>query len=69
LVKAVKAAQANVIRRREEPSATQSLLNTAKVREDSPTTLRLKELVTFGALPSASEPAGNSVQEARTLPA
>ena len=42
-----KAAQANVIRRREETAATRSLLNTAKVMEDSPIALRLKELKTL----------------------
>lgn len=37
-------AQANLIKRREETAATRSLLNTAKVMEDNPTALRLKEL-------------------------
>ena len=44
VVEAEKAAQANVIRRREETNATRSLLNTAKVMEDNPIALRLKEL-------------------------
>ena len=44
VVEAEKAAQANVIRRREETAATRSLLNTAKVMEDNPVALRLKEL-------------------------
>jgi len=44
VVAAEKQAQANVIRRREEANATRSLLNTAKLMEDSPTLLRLKEL-------------------------
>lgn len=44
VVEAEKAAQANVIRRREETAATRSLLNTARVMEDSPVALRLKEL-------------------------
>ncbi len=44
VVEAEKAAQANVIRRREETAATRSLLNTAKVMEENPTALRLKEL-------------------------
>jgi hypothetical protein len=35
---------ANVIRRREETAATRSMLNTAKVMEDNPVALRLKEL-------------------------
>ncbi|MGL5880608.1 MAG: slipin family protein, partial [Xenococcaceae cyanobacterium] len=44
VVEAEKAAQANVVRRREETSATRSMLNTAKVMEDNPVALRLKEL-------------------------
>ena len=44
VVEAEKSAQANVIRRREETSATRSMLNTAKVMEDNPVALRLKEL-------------------------
>lgn len=44
VVQAEKAAQANVIRRREEANATRSLLNTAKLLEESPTLMRLKEL-------------------------
>jgi regulator of protease activity HflC (stomatin/prohibitin superfamily) len=44
VVEAEKAAQANLIKRREETAATRSLLNTAKVMEDNPTALRLKEL-------------------------
>jgi regulator of protease activity HflC (stomatin/prohibitin superfamily) len=47
VVEAEKSAQANVIRRREETSATRSLLNTAKVMEDNPVALRLKELETL----------------------
>ncbi|KVN42202.1 hypothetical protein WJ63_26755 [Burkholderia pyrrocinia] len=47
VVEAEKAAQANVIRRREETAATRSLLNTAKVMEENPTALRLKELETL----------------------
>lgn len=39
-----KAAQANVIRRREETAATRSLLNTAKLMEANPTLMRLKEI-------------------------
>lgn len=46
VVEAEKSAQANVIRRREETSATRSLLNTAKVMENNPVALRLKELET-----------------------
>jgi regulator of protease activity HflC (stomatin/prohibitin superfamily) len=47
VVQAEKAAQANVIRRREEANATRSLLNTAKLLEESPVLLRLKELETL----------------------
>ncbi|WP_347556042.1 slipin family protein [Robbsia sp. KACC 23696] len=47
VVQAEKAAQANVIRRREETAATRSLLNTAKVMEDNPVALRMKELETL----------------------
>ncbi|HDQ0693313.1 TPA: slipin family protein [Escherichia coli] len=47
LVEAEKSAQANVIRRREETAATHSLLNTAKVMENNPVALRLKELETL----------------------
>ncbi len=47
VVEAEKSAQANVIRRREETSATRSLLNTAKVMEENPVALRLKELETL----------------------
>ena len=47
VVEAEKAAAANVIRRREETSATRSLLNTARVMEDNPIALRLKELETL----------------------
>ena len=43
-VEAEKVAQANVVRRREETAATRSMLNTAKVMEDNPVALRLKEL-------------------------
>jgi len=44
VVSAQKAAEANVIKRREETNATRSLLNTAKVMADNPVMLRLKEL-------------------------
>lgn len=47
VVEAEKLAEANVIRRREETAATRSLLNTAKVMEDNPVALRLKELETL----------------------
>ena len=44
VVQAEKEAEANVIRRREETSATRALLNTAKVMAENPVMLRLKEL-------------------------
>ena len=47
VVEAEKAAEANVIRRREETAATRSLLNTAKVMEGNLVALRLKELETL----------------------
>jgi regulator of protease activity HflC (stomatin/prohibitin superfamily) len=47
VVEAGKSAEANVIRRREETAATRSLLNTARVMEDNPVALRLKELETL----------------------
>lgn len=50
VVSAEKQAQANLIRRREETAATRSLLNTAKLMEDNPILLRLKELETLEKL-------------------
>lgn len=47
VVEAEKMAQANLIRRREETAASRSLLNTAKVMEDNPVALRLRELETL----------------------
>ncbi|HEX5755558.1 MAG TPA: slipin family protein [Arenimonas sp.] len=47
VVQAEKSAQANVIRRREEANATRSLLNTAKLVDESPVLMRLKELETL----------------------
>lgn len=47
VVTAEKQAQANLIRRREETAATRSLLNTAKLMEDNPLLVRLKELETI----------------------
>ncbi len=44
VIEAEKAAQANVIMRREETAATRSLANTAKVMAENPVLLRLKEL-------------------------
>jgi regulator of protease activity HflC (stomatin/prohibitin superfamily) len=47
VVTAEKQAQANLIRRREETAATRSLLNTARLMEDNPLLVRLKELETL----------------------
>ena len=47
VVEAEKAAQANLIKRREETAATRNLLNTAKLLEENPVLLRLKELETL----------------------
>lgn len=47
VVEAEKRAQANLIQRREETAATRSLLNTARLMEENPTLMRLKELETL----------------------
>ena len=44
VVEAERTAKANLIRRQEETAATRSLLNTAKLMENNPLLLRLKEL-------------------------
>ena len=44
VVEAEKAAEANLIKRREETAATRALHNTAKMMEGNPTLMRLKEL-------------------------
>ncbi len=44
VVEAEKTAQANLIKRREETAATRALLNTAKLMENDPLLLRLKEI-------------------------
>jgi regulator of protease activity HflC (stomatin/prohibitin superfamily) len=44
VVQAEKAAQANIIKRREETAATRAALNTAKLMQDNPVLMRLKEL-------------------------
>ena len=44
VVQAERTAKANLIRRQEETAATRSLLNTARLMEDNPLLLRLKEL-------------------------
>ena len=71
VVEAERTAKANLIRRQEETAATRSLLNTARLMEDNPLLLRLKELEaleklvekvgridlhTGGAAPAASTP-------------
>ena len=50
VVEAEKAAQANLIRRREKTAATRSALNTARLMDENPTLLRLKELETLERL-------------------
>jgi regulator of protease activity HflC (stomatin/prohibitin superfamily) len=50
VVAAEKQAQANLIRRREETAATRSLLNTAKLMEENPLLIRMKELETLEKL-------------------
>ena len=52
VVLAQKEAQANNIKRREEVAATRSLLNTAKMLEDNPVLMKLKE---FEVLEKVSE--------------
>lgn len=47
VVEAEKVAKANIIKRREETAATRSLLNTAKLMDQSETLRRLKELETL----------------------
>jgi regulator of protease activity HflC (stomatin/prohibitin superfamily) len=44
VVEADRVAKANLIRRQEETAATRSLLNTARLMEENPLLLRLKEL-------------------------
>ena len=50
MVAAEKRAQGNLIHRREETAATRSLLNTARLMEESPILIRLKELETLEKL-------------------
>ncbi|MEL6343807.1 MAG: slipin family protein [Myxococcota bacterium] len=47
VIEAEKRAAANVITRREETAATRSLANTARMLENNPTLMRLKELESF----------------------
>jgi len=44
VVEAERVAKANLIRRQEETAATRSLLNTAKLMQENPLLVRLKEL-------------------------
>ena len=44
VVEAERVAKANLIRRQEETAATRSLLNTARLMDENPTLMRLKEL-------------------------
>ena len=50
VVLAEKEAQANVVRRREETAATRALLNTARLMDENPSMLRLKELDALEAI-------------------
>jgi regulator of protease activity HflC (stomatin/prohibitin superfamily) len=50
VVEAERVAKANLIRRQEETAATRSLLNTARLMEDNPLLLKLKELETLERL-------------------
>jgi regulator of protease activity HflC (stomatin/prohibitin superfamily) len=50
VVEAERVARANLIRRQEETAATRSLLNTARLMDDNPLLLRLKELETLERL-------------------
>lgn len=47
MAEAGEVAQATLIKRREETAATRSLLNTARLMDEDPTLLRLKELETL----------------------
>ena len=47
VIEAEKAAAANVILRREETAATRQLLNTAKLMNENPTLMRMRELDTL----------------------
>ena len=56
VVEAERVAKANLIRRQEETAATRSLLNTAKLMEDNPLLLRLKELESLERLVEEGRP-------------
>jgi regulator of protease activity HflC (stomatin/prohibitin superfamily) len=59
VVEAEKVAQANLIKRREETAATRSLLNTARLTDENPILLRLKELETLETLEKVTEKIDN----------
>lgn len=50
VIQATKEAEANVILRREETAATRSLAQTAKVLQENPLLVRLKELEAYAEL-------------------
>ncbi len=52
VIEAQKQAEANVILRREETAATRSMAQTAKVLQENPLLIRLKELEAYGQLAS-----------------
>ena len=56
VVEAERVAKANLIRRQEETAATRSLLNTARLMEENPLLLRLKELRVPGAAGGEGRP-------------
>ena len=62
VVEAERTAKANLIRRQEETAATRSLLNTARLMEDNPLLLRMKELEALEKLVDARMLAGNQPQ-------
>jgi regulator of protease activity HflC (stomatin/prohibitin superfamily) len=55
VMEAKKAAEANLIARREETAAMRSQANTAKLLQDNPTLLRLRELETLEKVAASSE--------------
>ena len=55
VTEAKKAAEANFIARREETAAMRSQANTAKLLQDNPTLLRLRELETLEKVAASAE--------------
>jgi regulator of protease activity HflC (stomatin/prohibitin superfamily) len=55
VTEAKKAAEANLIARREETAAMRSQANTAKLLADNPTLMRLRELEVFEKIASAGK--------------